>query len=922
MNLVGQIFDQRYEILDLLGSGGLATVYKAQQMEIGRIVALKLLHARFSNDHEFKARFLQEAQTLNKLSHPNIVSIYHIGCAEDETLYIVMELAEGRSLAQILNEVDRLETLTALDYIKTLADALSYIHKNGIIHRDLKASNIIICDQGGRSIPKLIDFGLSKVDFQTQRLTATGDLIGTPDYMSPEQCRGQRIDASSDVYSLTVCLFDALTGRKPYEADTPVGIIFQHMNEPIPLIKPNDVQQFHPKLNQLIAKGMAKRPADRFASMNEMADAITLLRNEMFDRPNSSTSAPKQQRMIILAIIAAAILIPAVFFYIDRDQSKTSTEEIGTKDNTTVIPISVSALLDYGSTPNIPLLARELSSCRAYSQLSQKGSPVPQSVRIRAQRYFAMMLSEDYLPATALRLCQKLLKEHRKLTIGATAEGNPAVDYNYIGMSIAATLLDFGEKEAAKKTLFELLHAKNLSVMNRAGLSRELLKVGEVEKVRDLSKKAQDTRDLAELSQAYRAFGFDQESIACGIKAAEAHIQPYDFEYAFTLSNRAKSYFLEGKAELAHEDALQLWNINDGLEARRYRLDTYLASLARLFAMLGDYDHAILALCKICEIESTTKDKQLATTKREVLKLIRTEGPQKIPGLIKDMLHSKFSPQEKCELLYEAGKQYWPYRSIFDAIAIDIIKKAPETSIDKKMHVRFLRMAAADSQNAGYNTLAIKYYDELLGYIQKYGFIESDDPELSFTQAHETQMSVLRMLATISRTSSSEAETRLRNVLSKKDWQSSSAEILQIAYWFDLRDIIDKVAANPETASNALNIAKVSIRRNDLKTTRFVLDKAQQMLNQNPDHDLQIQYYLLEACYHIEGNELQEATKFLIAIKPLHVELTKDLTLRDELCRTYALCLMLTGLDDQRRGFTKQLCKLEGFQAQSKWIVW
>ncbi len=921
MNLVGQIFDQRYEILELLGVGGLATVYKAQQMEIGRIVALKLLHARFSNDHEFKARFLQEAQTLNKLSHPNIVSIYHIGCAEDGTLYIVMELAEGRSLAQILNELDRLETLKALDYIKTLADALSYIHKNGIIHRDLKPANIIICDEDGRSIPKLIDFGLSKVNFQTQRLTATGELIGTPDYMSPEQCRGHQIDASSDVYSLTVCLFEALTGRKPYEADTAVGIIFQHMNEPIPLIKPADVQQFHPKLNDLFAKGMAKRPADRFASMDEMAGAIATLSKEMVDRPNGSTSPPKP-RTIILAIIAAAILIPAVFIYFDRTQSKKGRGESGTSGTTTIIPISVSALLEFSSTPNIAPLARELSSCRAYSQLSQKGSPVPQSVRIKAQRYFAMMLAEDYLPATSLRLCQKLLKEHRKLPIGATAEGNPAVDYNYIAMSTAATLFDFGEKESAKKVLFELLHAKNLSVMNRAGLSRELLKVGEVEKVGDLSKKAQDTRDLAELSQAYRAFGFDQESIECGIKAAEAHIQPYDFEYAYTLLNRAKSYLLQGKAELAHEDALQLWKINDGLAARRYRLDTYLASLARLFAMLGDYDHAILALCKIYEIESTTKDKQLATTKRDVLKLIRTEGPQKLPGLIKDMLHSKFSPQEKCELLYEAGKQYWPYRSIFDAIAIDILKRSPETSIDKKMHARLLRMAAADSENAGYNTLAIKYYDELLGYILNYGFIESDDPDLSFGQAHETQARVLRMLATISRTNSGEAETLLRKVLSKKGWQSCSPAILQIAYWYQLRDVIAKVAANPESASNALNNAKVSMRRNDLKTARLVLDKAQQMLTQSPDRDLQIQIYLLEACYHIERNELPDAKRFLIAIEPLHIEHIKTFTLRDELCRTYILCLILTRLDDQRRGFTKELCKLEGFQAQSKWIVW
>lgn len=921
MNLVGQIFDQRYEILDLLGSGGLATVYKAQQMEIGRIVALKILHARFSNDSEFKARFLREAQTLNKLSHPNIVSIYHIGCADDGTLYIVMEMAEGQSLAQLLNDVDRLETLLALDYIKTLGIALSYIHKNGVVHRDLKASNIIICNDGERITPKLIDFGLSKVEFQAQRLTATGELIGTPDYMSPEQCRGQQIDASSDIYSLTVCLFEAITGRKPYAADTAVGIIFQHMNESIPVIKPPDVQQFHPKLNELIAKGMAKRPADRFASMDEMVDAITLVYREMKERPHTGGNTPKRQKMI-MALITSGLLIIAGLSYVGIERSKLSIKTPSTKYNTTTIPLSVSALLDYNSTPSTPALVRDLSACRAYYQLAQKGSPVPQSVKIRAQRYFATMLSQSCLPATSFRLCQKLLKDYRKLNMGATAEGNPAMDYNYIAIMTASTLIDFGKPVDARKILHDLCNSKNLSIMNKAGLYREFLKLGEVKTVRDSRRKADNTRDLAELSMAFRAFGYDQDSIECGIKAAEGHLQPSDFEYAYTLENRASSYFLAGKAKLAYADALHLWQINDDLATRRYRLDSYLASLARLFAMLGDYDHAISALCKIYQIKEPT-EKPSSKTKEQILSLIRNQGERTIPLLAKDALHSQLSPQEKCEILYEAGKQYWPYRPLFDAIAFDILKKSPESAIDKKMHARFLHLVAVDLDNANYKNLAVKYYDELLNYIKKYGFIDDDDdPQLSFRQDHESQVRVLRMLAILSKTSSSEAHKLLTDVLSKKGWQNSSPEILQIAYWFRFNDVIEKVIANQDTAASALVAAKVGIRRNDLKTVRSLLDKARQFLNQNPDHDLEIQYNIMEACYHIEKNDLPESKKYLLAVQPMHIELIKEANLRDELCRTYAICLMLVGLDEQRREFTSQLCKLEGFQTYSKWIIW
>lgn len=274
----GTIFENKFEILEVLGSGGVGTVYKAVQCDVQRLVALKVLHAYVSLDEEYQARLTREAKALRTLEHSNIVTVYSLALTVNGALYMVMEYLQGKSLRQVLSAEKRLPVLRALRIIKDTARALAYVHKNNIVHRDLKPENIFLSPLPEPDTVKLLDFGLARLtDLNGQKLTCTGLLVGTPAYMSPEQCEGKPADCRSDVYSLTICLYELITGARPFAADTPIGILYKHKNEPMPAIKPGQVDLFHPKLNELISRGTSKSPEERYKDMNELADDIDTL---------------------------------------------------------------------------------------------------------------------------------------------------------------------------------------------------------------------------------------------------------------------------------------------------------------------------------------------------------------------------------------------------------------------------------------------------------------------------------------------------------------------------------------------------------------------------------------------------------------------------------------------------------------------
>jgi serine/threonine-protein kinase len=265
----------KYEIIDRLGRGGMAEVYRAYHASLDRYVAIKLLHPFLADDLEFKDRFEREAQNIAKLRHPHIVQVFDFDFDEvGESYYMVMELIEGRTLKDILFDLASIGQKMPLERILSInieaAAALSYAHKRNMIHRDVKPANLMIEEPDGRVI--LTDFGIAKIVTGAQ-FTASGGMIGTPAYMSPEQGMGESGDERSDLYSLGVILYQMVTGQLPYDADTPLAIILKHLNEPLPdprLMNP-DMPDW---LAHVIMKTLAKEPSERYANADEFIAAL------------------------------------------------------------------------------------------------------------------------------------------------------------------------------------------------------------------------------------------------------------------------------------------------------------------------------------------------------------------------------------------------------------------------------------------------------------------------------------------------------------------------------------------------------------------------------------------------------------------------------------------------------------------------
>ena len=266
MNLIGKIIGNRYEILEEVGLGGMATVYKAKDHVLNRLVAVKVLKDEFTTDAEFVKRFNTEAQAAASLSHPNIVSIYDVGHEEENNLYyIVMELVQGKTLKEIINSEGVLTWKWAVNIAMQIASALEMAHKRGIVHRDIKPHNIIITEDG---IAKVTDFGIAKA-VSNSTITAFGTTIGSVHYFSPEQAKGGFTDAKSDLYSLGVVMYEMLTGKVPFDADTPVSVALKHMQE-----DPKEPVELNPDIptavNQIVVKAMQKEPSARYQNATEM----------------------------------------------------------------------------------------------------------------------------------------------------------------------------------------------------------------------------------------------------------------------------------------------------------------------------------------------------------------------------------------------------------------------------------------------------------------------------------------------------------------------------------------------------------------------------------------------------------------------------------------------------------------------------
>jgi eukaryotic-like serine/threonine-protein kinase len=261
--MVGELIAGRYELEELVGTGGMSSVYRAHDRLLERKVAIKILHEHYTRDEDYVERFRREARAAAKLSHPNIVTVIDRGEA-DGRQFIVFEYVDGKNLKQLVEEQGRLPVRTALELAIEIGRALSFAHAGGLVHRDVKPQNVLL----GNGDVKVTDFGIARSLDVKSGLTQTGTVMGTSDYIAPEQATGKHVDALSDEYSLGIVLYELLAGAPPYTGDSFVAVAMRHLNDPVPSVV--EVRPDVPlRLDAALRKAMAKDPADRFPSMAE-----------------------------------------------------------------------------------------------------------------------------------------------------------------------------------------------------------------------------------------------------------------------------------------------------------------------------------------------------------------------------------------------------------------------------------------------------------------------------------------------------------------------------------------------------------------------------------------------------------------------------------------------------------------------------
>jgi serine/threonine-protein kinase len=277
-----EILGGQFRVLEKIGTGGMGSVYKAEQPAMNRMVAIKILHPKLAGRKDLTSRFRREARAMSQLTHPNTAKVFMYGEAEEDgSLYIVMEFLEGKNLNQTVRKEGPMPTERAIPILIQVCGALQEAHDLGIVHRDLKPENIFLSKQGGiPDYPKVLDFGLAKVtDRQMQPgsviLTQEGMVFGTPEFMSPEQAQGRVLDARSDIYSLAVILYEVLTGKLPFSARTPMEYIQKHVMEPaVPLNERVPERKFPKGLEDVLARALKKKPDERYQSAAEFGEAL------------------------------------------------------------------------------------------------------------------------------------------------------------------------------------------------------------------------------------------------------------------------------------------------------------------------------------------------------------------------------------------------------------------------------------------------------------------------------------------------------------------------------------------------------------------------------------------------------------------------------------------------------------------------
>jgi serine/threonine protein kinase len=353
--VVGELIVGRYELEELVGSGGMSNVFRAHDRLLERTVALKILHEQYTRDADYVERFRREARAVAQLTHPNIVTVIDRG-EQDGRQFIVFEYVEGQNLKE-LSAQGPLDPREAIRLALQVAHALSFAHERGLVHRDVKPQNVLLNDDGQA---KVTDFGIAR-SLDVHGVTQTGTVLGTSDYIAPEQARGQKVDPKTDIYSLGAVLYELLTGEVPFSGDNFVAVAMRHVSEPAPSVL--DHRPDCPlRLDLAIQRAMAKDPADRFGSMNEFCAELEACVAELEGRDGEGatmivpppprprrTRPPRERRrfpvgIALIVLLAALLVAGGAYLLLTNDSAKNALPGLSSAPSK---PVRLAGVLGY-----------------------------------------------------------------------------------------------------------------------------------------------------------------------------------------------------------------------------------------------------------------------------------------------------------------------------------------------------------------------------------------------------------------------------------------------------------------------------------------------------------------------------------------------------------------------------------------------
>lgn len=542
--VVGQLIDGKYEIQALLGSGAFGAVYRAYHEELRRVVAIKVLGARGDLTEDMRSRFSREARLLSALDHPNVISVYSYGLLENSIPFIVMEFLDGRTLAERLQDDEPLPQNLLLEIFMQVCKGVAAAHEAGIIHRDLKPENIFLAHSEGSGpgfVTKILDFGLSRHSADgmstSQRLTQTGALLGSVQYMSPEAAAGQAVDQRSDIYSIACILYQCVAGVVPYDAETPIGILYKQQNEKLPPIPRNRLEQAPKGIELVIEKALEKDPSLRFQTAAEFVDALKAVKaqdmqllSSLCDRELGSSKV--RNKSIVIAIIAAAaagligFLVMMHFQYQNELSRKSKATIPGTsKRNAKIRSGDLLTLSSRFSKAHSDRFNLEIEDKDAELRAIERDlEEIQPHLRIKAKLVDCLILRSrcfrdlDDMPS-AERVLEQALKE------SILPSGKPATEAIGIRTSLAEIKQALGKAAEAEK------------------LARENLP--EIEKVEASYQKEEETLELK--SNAAVEIGL-AAALSRGL-LANFELGRKNYQKALEYADRS-AYFMEGRGIL------------------------------------------------------------------------------------------------------------------------------------------------------------------------------------------------------------------------------------------------------------------------------------------------------------------------------------------------------------------------------------